>query len=122
VAITGVAHGQLGPFPITDNPEAKEGDPYTVLSVTVHNLTAKSFEVLFQGALRFGNDKGKAYQMGLDDAGCVVTLAPGETSYPCDMGFLLPVEARDAVDLEIHIDGGQHGPAAFTGSIAKARS
>jgi hypothetical protein len=122
VAITGVAHGQLGAGQPTNDPDAKEGDPYTVLSVTVHNGTAKSFDALFQGTLRYGNDKTVAYQMGLDDMGGVVTLAPGETSHSYDIGFLLPVEARDNIDLEISIDAGQHGPAAFTGSIAKARS
>jgi hypothetical protein len=122
VAITGVAHGQLGAGQPTNAPDAKEGDPYTVLTVTVHNGTAKSFDALIQGTLRYGNDKTVAYQMGLDDIGGVVTLAPGQTSHPYDIGFLLPVEARDNVDLEIPIDAGQHGPAAFTGSITKARS
>jgi hypothetical protein len=122
VAIAAVTHGKLEPFPATDDPNAKEGDPWTILSVTVHNATAKSFEMLLQGTMRYGKDKSKAYEMGLDDVNSNATLAPGETSYPYDMGFLLPVEARDAVDLEIQIDYGQHGPAVFTGSIAKARS
>lgn len=122
VAVTGIAHGRLGPLPSTDNPDAKEGDPYTVLSVTVHNLTAKRFETLIQGTMRYGKDRTAAYRLGLDDSAGTVALAPGETSHPYDMGFLLPVEARDDVDLELYVDSGRHGPAAFTGSIAKARS
>ena len=120
VAITGIAHGQLGLFPTTDDPNAKEGDPYTVLSVTVHNLTAKSLEVLIAGTLRHGKDKTADRFWVEEDA--IRTLAPGETYDSYDMGFLLPVEARDDVDLELYVDAGQHGPAQFTGSISKARS
>jgi hypothetical protein len=105
VAVTGVAHGQLGMFPPTDDENAKEGDPYTVLSVSVQNSTAKSFDALIQGTLRYGKDKSVAHRMGLDDTGSTVTIAPGETS-PYDMGFLLPVEARDNVDLQVSVDAG----------------
>jgi hypothetical protein len=121
VAITGIAHGQLGLFPTTDDPNAKEGDPYTVLSVTVHNQAAKSHEMSIVGTLRYGKDKTAAYRLWVEDD-AIRTLAPGETSDPYDMGFLLPVEAREDVDLELYVDAGQHGPAQFTGSISKARS
>jgi hypothetical protein len=122
VAIAEVTHGKLDPWTGTDDPTDKAGDPWTILSVTVHNATAKSFEMLLQGTMRYGEDKTAAHRLGLDDVNSNATLAPGQTSYPYDMGFLLPVEARGDVDLELYIDYGQHGPAAFTGSIAKARS
>jgi len=48
-------------------------------------------------------------------------LKPGQTSYPYDMGFLVPVDQRDDVNLQVNVDLGPHQPALFTGSLDEDR-
>ncbi len=125
VTVTAITHGQLGVFPETEDPDAKEGDPYTVVSASVRNATAAKFELIFQGTLRYGKDRTVAYRISLgisEENNGYLVLAPGEVSDPYDIGFLVPVAARDDVMLELQIDAGQHPPVAFVGSIATERS
>lgn len=122
VTLTAIAHGELAPFPATEDPDAKEGDPYTVVSASVRNGTAEKFELLVGATLRYGKDRTVAYRLGLDDSNGKRILAPGEDSNPYDMGFLVPVADRDDVVLELQIDNGQHPPVVFAGSIAQERA
>lgn len=92
-----------------------------MVSVSVRNITAAKFELIFIATLHYGKDQEVAYRLVRDESNGNLILAPGEESNPYDMGFLLPVADRDDVVLELQIDG-QHPPVTFAGSIAKARA
>ena len=118
VTVTDIAHGTLDEMPQTDDPLTKLGDPYTVLTVTLHNGAPHTFEVWFIGRVSYGRDRrqaGRFATRAISDVHSAQVVAPGETSYPYDLGFLLPTEARGDLVFELTIDRGEHEPAIFAG-------
>jgi hypothetical protein len=125
MSVTGIAHGKLGEFPATDDPKAKKGDPYTVITITLHNDGAKTVECVLNGTVFYGKDQRRAYRFDVHggvpyptDATSTPTIAAGETAPPHDMGFLIPVADRGQVRLQVTIDAGLEQTAYFAGSIA----
>jgi hypothetical protein len=116
MSVTGITHGELGEFPVTDDPNAKKGDPYTVITISLHNGGAKTIDALLNGTVLYGKDQKQAYRHDLGDIGSTPTIQPGETA-ACDMGFLIPVADRGQVQLKVTVDIGQHEAAHFAGSI-----
>jgi len=119
LAITQITHTKLDGFRATDDPNAKPGDPYTIVTVTLRNGTHHEVEAAFVGQLRYGPRKLAAHRVNLNDnvAG-VATLSPGEMSSPYDMGFLVPADAQRDVILQVTVDLGRHQPATtFAGSL-----
>jgi hypothetical protein len=121
VKVTGIQHGQLGVVPETDDPNAKEGDPYTVITVTLRNQGSSVIDAVLMGELRYGPEKTPAFRLGMHDDNAIQQLKPGQTSYPYDMGFLVPVDRRDDVNLQVNIDLGPHQPALFAGALPEDR-
>ena len=117
MSVTGITHGELSEFPVTDDPNAKKGDPYTVITISLHNGGAKTVEALLNGTVLYGKDQKQAYRQNLDDIGSTPTIQPGETA-PYDMGFLIPVADRGQVQLKVTVDIGEHEAAHFAGSVA----
>ena len=117
ISVTGITHGELGEFPETDDPNAKKGDSYTVITISLHNGGAETVEAVLNGTVLYGKDQKQAYRLALDDTGSTPTIQPGETAHLYDMGFLIPVADRGQVQLKVTVDIGQHEAAHFAGSI-----
>ena len=121
VEVVGIQHGQLGVIPETEDPNAEEGDPYTVVTVALRNRSASVVDALLMGELHYGPEKTPAFRLGMHDDNAVQQLKPGQTSYPYDMGSLVPVDRRDDVILQVNIDLGPHQPALFAGALPEDR-
>ena len=117
MSVSGISHGELGEFPDTDDPNAQKGDPYTVITISLHNGGTRTVEALLNGTLLYGKAQKQAYRLALDDSGSTPTIQPGETASPYDMGFLIAVADRGQVQLKVTVDIGQHEAAYFAGSI-----
>jgi hypothetical protein len=88
------------------------------VTVTLRNGTGDVIEAIFQGELLYGPRKLVAHRVNLNDSASVVApLVPGETSAPHDMGFLLPVDARNDVVLHVTVGLEPREPATFAGSL-----
>ena len=119
MSVTGISHGELGEFPNTDDPNAKKGDPYTVITISLHNGGARTVEALLNGTVLYGKAQKQADRLGLDDSGSMPTIQPGETAPPYDMGFLIPLADRGQVQLKVTVDIGENEAAHFAGSITE---
>jgi len=119
VEVVGIQHGQLGDFPSTDDPNAKKGDPYTVVTVALRNRSADVIDTVLLGDLRYGPEKTRAYRIAMEDNGGMQSLEPDQASVPYDMGFLVPVSKRHDVVLEVSIELGSRQPARFAGSLER---
>jgi len=118
LTITQITHAKLDGFHATDDPNAKPGDPYTIVTVSLRNGTHHEVEAAFVGQLRYGPRKLTAHRVNLNDnVGGVASLSPGEMSSPYDMGFLVPADAQRDVILQVTVDLGRHQPATFAGSL-----
>jgi hypothetical protein len=118
LTITQITHAKLDGFHATDDPNAKTGDPYTIVTVSLRNGTHHEVEAAFQGQLRYGPRKLPAHRVNLNDSVFVVaSLSPGEKSSLYDMGFLVPADGRRDVILQVIVDLGRHQPATFAGSL-----
>jgi hypothetical protein len=118
LTITQITHAKLDGFRATDDPNAKPGDPYTIVTVTLRNGTHHEVEAAFVGQLRYGPRKLTAHRVNLNDSVFVVaSLSPGERSSPYDMGFLVPADGQRDVILQVTVDLGRHQPATFAGSL-----
>jgi hypothetical protein len=118
LSVTGISHGVLGEFENTDDPNAKKGDTYTVITISLHNGSAKTVEAVLGGTVLYGKNQKQAYRLSVEETGDTQTIQPGETGRSYDMGFLIPVADRGQVQLEVTVDIGQHEAAHFAGSIA----
>jgi hypothetical protein len=119
VTVTKITHGTLTEIPQTDDPLTKLRDPYTVLTVVINNGSSHTVEVWFVGRVSYGPDRRRAGRFAtraMSDLTSVQLVAPGETSYPYELGFLIPTAARDDIVFELNIDGREHQPAIFEGS------
>jgi hypothetical protein len=108
-----------------DDANARTGDPSSELTVIVGNGSDHLVRVALTARLRYGPGRTVAGSYvattGHADHATVQYIAPGETSYPYRLGFLLPVAARDDVVLDVGIDNGIHERAIFAGSIKATR-
>ena len=119
VTVTKITHSTLAEIPQTEDPLTKLRDPYTVLTVVLNNGSSHTFEVWFVGRASYGSDRRRAGRFAtraMSDLASVQLVAPGEASYPYDLGFLIPTAARDDIVFELNVDGGEHQPAIFEGS------
>jgi hypothetical protein len=116
VFLSEITNTRLGAYP----PAGSKGEPYTILTVNVRNGTPNELAVVLNGELRYGPDRAPAYSMTLSKPTSTQHIAPGATSRPHDIGFLLPAKARGDVVFRVTIDGG-HDAAVFAGSVTHNR-
>lgn len=118
VTVTEIENGQLTEIPYSDDPSVQIGDAYSIITVTLHNGSVHTFEAWFIGRMTYGPHRRQAGRFAtrtLTDQQSIQLIAPGATSNPYDLGFLIPAEARDDVVFELTIDAGEHGTAVFAG-------
>jgi hypothetical protein len=123
VAVTEIAHGRLTEMPYSADPSVQIGDAYSIITVTLHNGSAHTFEAWFIGRVTYGphwRKAGRFTTRTVTDQQSVQLIAPGATSNPYSLGFLLPADARDDVVFELTIDAGKHGTAVFAGPFPAA--
>ena len=120
VNVTRASSGLLTEVPYSDNPFVQHGDPYTIITVELRNGSSKTVQAWFVGRATYGPKRHQAPRFAtraLTDLNSVQMIAPGETSYPYSLGFLIPPDAHDDVQFELNIDPGTHRTAIFAGSL-----
>lgn len=120
VTVAGINHGTLAQIPYTDDPSVQPGDPYTIITVTLRNDSRHTFEAWFVGRVTYGPHRrpaGRFATRSLDDQASVQLIPPAVTSDPYSLGFLIPTNTHDDVELELTIDSGAHRTAVFAGTL-----
>ena len=123
IAVTEIEHGRLSELPYSDDPSVQIGDAYSIITVTLHNGSAHTFEAWFIGRVTYGPDRRQAGRFAtrtVTDQQSIQLIAPGATSDPYGLGFLIPADARDDVRFELTIDPGEHEAAVFAGPFPAA--
>lgn len=122
VEVVEVNHGRLLASVPVNLPTARPGDPTSELTIIVRNESDHMVRIALTARLRYGPDLTPATEYvatpGHADHAINQYVAPGEVSYPYTVGFLLPVEARDDVVLDLGLDNWKYERAVFAGSIA----
>lgn len=121
VAVVEIAHAELPDFVATEDPNAKKGDPYTIVTVKIHNGSDKEIAPLVVASLFYGTDQKRAARVEFDSYLDGPVIEPGGSAPLFDMAYLIPVDERDQVRLEFALNTGEHEAAQFTGSVARAR-
>lgn len=121
VAVVEIAHATLGDFVSTEDPNAKVGDPFTIVTIEIHNGSDQEIAPLVVASLFYGADQKRAARVEYDSYLDGPVIAPGESAPLFDMAYLIPVDERDQVRLEVALNIDDHEPAQFTGSVARAR-
>lgn len=117
VQITEIENRKLGQFPKTEDPDAKEGDPYVWLGIRMKNGTKAKVTIVPSAALKFGPDRTPAAQVAVvDELDAVVDLEPNEVK-DYYFGFIIPRESYDQVVMELTMTIDPLRTAAFSGSI-----
>jgi hypothetical protein len=120
VEVVEISHGRLLSIPV-DIPTARIGDPCSELKIVVRNGSDHVARIAVTARLRYGPDLIPAgtyvATAGHADHSTMQYVGAGEVSYPLTLGFILPVEARDNVVLDIGIDNWTHERAVFAGTI-----
>ena len=116
VQITEIAERKLGPFPETDDPDAKEGDPFVLLATKTTNRTEATLEFVPGAVLKYGPEKTVAAQVLVDEIHGAVDLEPNE-AYDYAFGFIIPRESYDQVVMELTVTIDPLRTVVFSGSI-----
>ena len=66
VAVVEIAHAELPDFVATEDPNAKKGDPYTILTVKIHNGSDQEIAPLVVASLFYGTDQKRAARVEFD--------------------------------------------------------
>lgn len=123
IAVTEIAHGRLSEIPYSDDPSVQIGDAYSIITVTLYNGSGHTFEAWFIGRVTYGPHRRQAGRFAtrtVTDQQSVQLIAPGATSNPYGLGFLIPADARGDVVFELTIDAGAHETAVFAGPFPAA--
>jgi hypothetical protein len=117
VQITEIEVRKLGMFPKTEDPDAKEGDPYVWLMTKTTNKTAAKVELVPGAVLKYGPDNTMAAQVAVvDEMDGVYELGANEVrEYP--FGFIIPDDAYSQVLMEVTTTIDPLRTAIFSGSI-----
>jgi hypothetical protein len=122
VEIVAIDHTLLADPAQVDSPGARTGDPCSELTVVVRNGSRYAATVGLTARLRYGPDLVPAgsyiASAGHADSASTQIVKAGEVSYPYVLGFVLPVEGRRDVVVDLGIDDWRHERAVFAGSIA----
>lgn len=117
VQIIEIKERTLGPFPKTEDPDAKEGDPYVWFGTKTMNRTKATVEIVPSAALRFGPDAAAAAQVAVvDEMEAVVDLEPNEVK-EYFYGFIIPSGSYDQVVMDLTMTIDPLRTAVFSGAI-----
>lgn len=112
-----VAVRKLGPFPNTEDPEAKEGDPYLAFTLVYKNGSKADVELTPYVVVRVGADGREAPRVYEGEAREALILEAGDsTEY--DVACLIPDADRSRVVLEIVDAPDPSRNIALTGSAS----
>ena len=116
VKIIEIKDAKLEPFPTTDDPDAKEGDPYVILTTKTTNGTKSKVELIPAAVLKYGPEKTAAAVVLVDEIDGAVDLEPNE-AYDYAFGFIIPSKFYDQVVMEVTVTIDPLRTAVFSGSI-----
>lgn len=107
---------KLLPFQHTDDPEAKEGDPYSFLTTETTNGTNAHVELVVTAVVRYGPEATPAAPVYVTDVDSLFELAPKQ-SQEHPFAFIIPNEFHDQVVMEVTVSIDPLRTAVFAGSI-----
>ncbi len=111
-----ISKRKLGPFPNTEDPEAKEGDPYVAFTLTYDNRTKTTVELTPYVVVRVGPNGQEAPRVYEGESREALILEAGDsTEY--DVACLIPEADRGTVVLEIIDTPDPSRNIALAGSI-----
>jgi hypothetical protein len=116
VKIIEIKDAKLGPFPNIEDPDAKEGDPYVILTTKTTNGTKSKVELIPAAVLKYGPEKTAAAVVLVDEIDGAVDLKPNE-AYDYAFGFIIPSKFYDQVVMEVTVTTDPLRTAVFSGSI-----
>jgi hypothetical protein len=116
VQITEIDESKLGAFPTTDDPEAKEGDPFVLLTTKTTNSTKSTLQLVPTAVLRYGPEKTVAAGVLVDEMDSALDLEPDE-AYDYTLGFIIPQASYDQVVMEMTVTLDPLRTVVFSGSI-----
>lgn len=116
VQITEIDERKLGPFPNTEDPDAKEGDPWVLLATKTTNMTEATLEFVPTAVVKYGPEKTGAAEVLVDAMVDTVNLEPNE-AYDYAFGFIIPRESYDQVVMELTVTIDPLRTVVFSGSI-----
>ena len=121
VTVVEIAHATLGDFVSTEDPNAKVGDPFTIVTIEIHNGSDQEIRPMVVASLFYGKDQKRAARVDCELCLDGPFIEPGKSAPLLDMAYLIPIDERDQVRLEVALNIDDHEPAQFTGSVARAR-
>lgn len=116
VQVTEIDEKKLGPFPNTEDPDAKEGDPWVLLATRTTNKTEATLEFVPGAVLKYGPEKTVAAVVAVDELDGAVGIEPKE-AYDYAVGFIIPRESYDQVVMELTVTIDPLRTVVFSGSI-----
>lgn len=116
VQIIEIEETKLGPFPETEDPDAKEGDPYVIFTTETTNGTKAKVGLILTAVLKYGPERTQAAQVHLGDMESVFVLDAGEGAEYL-FGFIIPGEFHNQVVMEMTVSTDPLRTAVFSGSI-----
>lgn len=116
IAVTKITMAKLLEGSSVEDPNAKIGDPYTILTVHVKNGSTEKLETSVTATCTYGPDAKPAPEVFVESGQSGTgTMLPGETG-TYDWGFIVPAESQDQVVLKITV-GPRRASAIFSGAI-----
>jgi hypothetical protein len=116
VQVTEIDESKLGAFPTTDDPEAKEGDPFVLLTTKTTNSTKSTLQLVPTAVLRYGPEQTVAAGVLVDEMDSALDLEPDE-AYDYTLGFIIPQASYDQVVMEMTVTLDPLRTVVFSGSI-----
>lgn len=98
--VSDITESKLEIFPTTEDPEAKEGDPYIILTLTWENRSESEIEIAPIVTVRVGADGRTAAKVYAGEDRDQLNIAPGQTD-EYEVACLIPEADRSKVVLEI---------------------
>jgi hypothetical protein len=117
VKVSKITQAKLGPFPVTEDPSAKKGDPYIITTITLTNNTTAQVELLPLVVMRFGPDSRQAARVDVGEYADQLNLERKESA-DYSFGNIVPTEFRTEVMLEVTLSSDPVRTVIFAGSIA----
>jgi hypothetical protein len=116
VQITEIDESTLGPFQLSDDPDAKGGDPYVLLTTKTTNSTQSTLQYVPTAVLRYGPEKTAAAAVFVEDLDAAQDVEPTE-AFDYTLGFIIPKESYDQVVMEMTVTIDPLRTVVFSGSI-----
>ncbi|GAA2093117.1 hypothetical protein GCM10009841_02550 [Microlunatus panaciterrae] len=117
VQISEIKVAKLGLFPTTEDPDAKEGDPYIILTTKTTNGTKSTLGFALAAVLKYGPNRTQAAQvLVLPEEEPIFYLDPNEAG-EYRFGFIIPSEFYDQAVMKVTVSIDPLRTAVFSGSI-----